>query len=86
MYIIYLYYGKSGNFSVIKYFQMAYWYPKIKSTKIFYSEYTIPFVVPPSLAPHVNNNRSLLFSLRMARRYLKLFVHGKYGSGCTKPA
>ena len=56
---------------VYKYFRMACWNSKIKSTKIFVNEYTILFVVSPSL---------LLLNFQFTCRYPKIFVHDNYNS------
>ena len=74
---IHVCFPKIGKFFVFRYFRMACWYPRIKNVKIFDNQHTILFVVSPSLAPLVNNNRSLLLNFRIARRYPEIFVHVK---------
>ena len=67
-----------SKLQLFKYFRMVCWYPKIKSTENFGYEYTILFVISPSLVPHVNINKSLLLNFRMACRYPKISVHKNY--------
>ena len=63
------------NFSVFKYFWMACWYLKIKSTQIFPQQMHDSIHSSFIAEPKVSNNSSSPLNFQMACRYLKIFVH-----------